>query len=405
MPQPTKKYYGSSFSTRRQQPRRSYSQRKTNDRRYKKDYIDPRKFVKVAKITQTETYSPEHSFNDFNVNHLIKQNLLNKGFISPSPIQDKTIAPIIDGKDVIGLADTGTGKTAAFAIPLLDKIMLKNVRLLVIAPTRELAQQIDEEFRWIAKGSNLNSAILIGGTNIGGQLRDLRRQPQIVIGTPGRIKDHFERGSLNLASFSLVVLDEVDRMLDMGFINDVKAILNQLSPVRQSLFFSATLAQPIKDLINGFSKDPFTVSTKSGETSENVHQDVVYVNGGYDKLDKLNGLLKSGEIKKAIIFDDTQRQVEKLSLDLSGLGFRVDAIHGGRSQGQRQRSLAKFKRNEVDILVATDVAARGIDVVDITHVINYSTPNSYSDYIHRIGRAGRAGKIGYALTFVDKARA
>jgi superfamily II DNA/RNA helicase len=198
MPQPTKKYYGSSFSTRRQQPRRSYSQRKTNDRRYKKDYIDPRKFVKVAKITQTETYSPEHSFNDFNVNHLIKQNLLNKGFISPSPIQDKTIAPIIDGKDVIGLADTGTGKTAAFAIPLLDKIMLKNVRLLVIAPTRELAQQIDEEFRWIAKGSNLNSAILIGGTNIGGQLRDLRRQPQIVIGTPGR------RSFANLCFFRLL---------------------------------------------------------------------------------------------------------------------------------------------------------------------------------------------------------
>jgi superfamily II DNA/RNA helicase len=190
-------------------------------------------------------------------------------------------------------------------------------------------------------------------------------------------------------------------MLDMGFVNDVRHILGQLNPVRQSFFFSATLDAKVNALIETFSSDPITISVKTGDTGENIHQDVVRVGHG-DKIDKLHDLLIGGDIKKAIIFDDTQRSVERLSNELVARGFKADAIHGGKSQGQRQRSLHKFKQNEVNILVATDVAARGIDVADITHVINYSTPNSYSDYVHRIGRAGRAGKVGYALTFIDQ---
>jgi len=366
----------------------------------KKDYIDPSRFIKVAQPVAEEVYTPQNSFSDFNVNPLIKSNLAAKGYVTPSAIQDKTIPHGLAGQDVIGLADTGTGKTAAFAIPILNNIMLSDAGALVIAPTRELAQQIDAEFRSIAKGSNLNGAVLIGGTGMGQQLRDLRHRPQIVIGTPGRIKDHIERGSLKLSGFKYVVLDEVDRMLDMGFVNDVSTILGKLNPEHQSFFFSATFDSKVNALIDTFSKDPITISVKTGDTGENIHQDVVRVQRDSEKTDKLHDILLTLEVQKAIIFDDTQRSVERLSNELVARGFKADAIHGGKSQGQRQRSLNKFKQNEVNILVATDVAARGIDVSDITHVINYSTPASYSDYVHRIGRTGRAGKTGYALTFI-----
>jgi superfamily II DNA/RNA helicase len=273
--------------------------------------------------------------------------------------------------------------------------------VLIVAPTRELAQQIDAEFRSIAKGSNLKGAVLIGGTGMSSQLRDLRFNPQIIIGTPGRIKDHLERGSLKLHDCNFVVLDEVDRMLDMGFVNDVTEILSKLAPKRQSFFFSATLDARVQKLIETFSNDPITISVKTGDTGENIHQDVVHVASNSDKINKLHDLLIAGDITKAIIFDDTQRSVERLSKELIARGFSADAIHGGKTQGQRQRSLEKFKKDQVQILVATDVAARGIDVKDVTHVINYSTPSTYADYVHRIGRAGRAGKVGYALTFVE----
>lgn len=368
----------------------------------KKDYIDPARFVKVAQPTEAMEYTPLHEFVDFNVNLLIKANLDAKGYKTPTPIQDKTIPAALAGRDIIGIADTGTGKTAAFAIPLLQAMMLGDARALVIAPTRELAQQIDAEFRWIAKGSNLKGATLIGGAGIGPQLRDLRANPQIVIGTPGRIKDHLERGSLRLSNFTFVVLDEVDRMLDMGFVNDVRNILNRVSAKRQSFFFSATMDPKVNALIETFASDPITISIKTGDTGENIHQDVVRVGHDSEKIGKLHDLLISGELRKVIIFDDTQRSVERLSKELISRGFSADAIHGGKTQGARQRSLKKFKDNEVKILVATDVAARGIDVAGITHVINYSTPKSYADYVHRIGRAGRAGKIGYALTFITQ---
>ena len=366
------------------------------------EYINPARFVAVAKPTQAVDYAPVHKFDDFAVDSLIHANLKAKGFETPSPIQDQTIPLGLQGRDVIGLANTGTGKTAAFVIPIVDALIKRqNAKALIVAPTRELAQQIEVEARSIGKGGNFSGAVLIGGSGMGPQLRDLRNRPRLVIGTPGRIKDHMERGSLKLADFNMVVLDEVDRMLDMGFLPDVSYILKALSPQRQSFFFSATMDERVKGLIRTFANEPETVSVKSGESSDHVNQDVVRFSGTHDKLDKLHDILIKENVAKVIVFDETQRQVERLSNELVARGFKADAIHGGKTQGQRQRALESFKKNNTTILVATDVAARGIDVIDITHVINYSQPQTYQDYVHRIGRAGRAGRVGHALTFVN----
>jgi ATP-dependent RNA helicase RhlE len=365
-------------------------------------YIDPKRFVAVAKPAPVDEQAAKHRFEDFDITPQLKTNLANKGFEKPSPIQDQTIPLALEGKDVIGIANTGTGKTAAFAVPVLQGLMTRqNAKALIVAPTRELAQQIEQECRWIGKNGNFSGALLIGGSGMGAQLRDLKRRPRLVIGTPGRIKDHIERGTLKLEEFNMVVLDEVDRMLDMGFVNDVTSILNRLAPKRQSFFFSATMDPRVQGLIRTFASDPQTVSVKSGDSSDHVNQDVVRYSGTHDKMDKLHDILIKDEVAKVIVFDETQRNVEKLSRELVTRGFSADSIHGGKSQGQRKRALDGFKASNTTILVATDVAARGIDVADITHVINYSQPHSYQDYVHRIGRAGRAGRVGHALTFIQ----
>ena len=368
------------------------------------EYIDPSRFVRAARpVAPVDAYVPQNKFVDFDMDGILLANLQAKGYETPSPIQDQTIPLGLEGKDIIGIANTGTGKTAAFAVPVLHALITRqNSRALIIAPTRELAQQIEDECRSIARGSGITRALLIGGSAMGPQLRDLRGNPRIVIGTPGRIKDHMERGTLRLENFNMVVLDEVDRMLDMGFINDVTDILDALAKERQSFFFSATMDGKVTQLINTFSNDPETISLKTSDGSDNVHQDVVRYNGNGDKLDKLHDILLSPEAAKVIIFDETQRSVERLSNDLIARGFKADAIHGGKSQGQRQRALDSFKTNRTTILVATDVAARGIDVADITHVVNFTVPQSYQDYVHRIGRAGRAGRMGNALTFINQ---
>ena len=366
-------------------------------------YIDPAKFVREAQFKEEEQYTPQHTFAEFEVNQVIKNNLTSKGYETPSPIQDQTIPLGLSGKDVIGIANTGTGKTAAFAVPVLNALMSNpHSRALIIAPTRELAQQIEGELKSIGKGSGLFGVLLIGGTPMGPQLRDLRSKPRVVIGTPGRIKDHLERGTLHLATFDQIVLDEVDRMLDMGFLPDVRFILDNLKPQRQSYFFSATMDAKVRQLIETFSNDPVSVSVKTSDTSDNVHQNVIHYSGNTEKLEKLHDALIRDEVKKVIIFDETQRSVERLAKELMSRGFATDAIHGGKSQGQRQRALNRFKQSDIDILVATDVAARGIDVKDITQVINYAIPQTYEDYTHRVGRAGRAGATGHALTFVNK---
>ena len=363
-------------------------------------YIDSSRFIKTAVPVSEEDYQPKHAFADFDILPLIKTNLAKLGYETPTPIQDQAIPAALSGHDVVGLANTGTGKTAAFGVPILNRLMTeRQSRALIIAPTRELAQQIEAESRKIATGSGISGAVLIGGSSMGAQLRDLRSRPQIVIGTPGRIKDHAERGSIDLTAFNIVVLDEVDRMLDMGFINDIRRIFNQTSSTRQAFFFSATLDAEVGRLIASFAADAVTISVKSTSAS-NINQDVVHYSSVSEKMDKLHDALLTSQ--KVIIFDETKRNVEKLGKELIVRGFKVDSIHGGKNQGQRQRALKRFKDNEVNVLVATNVAARGIDVIDVTHVINYSVPQTYDDYIHRIGRAGRAGRTGHALTFVAR---
>ncbi|MCW1907711.1 MAG: DEAD/DEAH box helicase [Candidatus Saccharibacteria bacterium] len=368
----------------------------------KKEYINPAKFIQPAKPIDETPYVPTHMFADFDLHPGIHRNLEAMGYTAPSPIQDQTIPSGLAGKDVVGIANTGTGKTAAFAIPLLNRLIADpGSTALIMAPTRELAQQIEEQCRLIAKGSGLRGAILIGGVSMGPQQQDLRNKPRIIIGTPGRIKDHSERRTLNLAQCNIIVLDEVDRMLDMGFVNDIRHILSLTNPEKQSYYFSATLDARVRSIIETFSADPVHVAVKTADTSENVDQNVVVYKSRHEKLDILHALLAKDHVVKTLVFDDTHHSVEQLSKELAARGFQADAIHGGKSQSQRQRALKRFKDNHISVLVATDVAARGIDVSDITHVINYSLPQSYSDYAHRIGRAGRAGRQGHALTFIE----
>ncbi len=379
----------------------SHSRGPAPKRAFAKQTIHFSQFIKPARVVEVKPYAPKHQFADFDIHDLLKKNIENKGFVTPSHIQDQAIPHALAGKDVVGIANTGTGKTAAFAIPALHQLLLfEGVKALIIAPTRELAQQIEEEIRSLAKNSGLSGALLIGGASMGAQISELRRKPRIVIGTPGRIKDHVQRELLDLSDFNIVVLDEVDRMLDMGFIGDIRMLLGRLNQQRQSLFFSATMDKKIELLIQSFTNNPITISVKTGETSDNVAQDVVRYAAGENKMEKLHDVLIQTGVSKALVFDDTKRSVERLSKELVSRGFAADSLHGGKTQGQRQRALNRFRKNEVNILVATDVAARGIDVADITHVINYSVPGSYEDYVHRIGRAGRAGKAGHALTFV-----
>ena len=368
-----------------------------------KQYIDPSRFISEAKVVEHVEYVPQNRFQDFKVFPKIIANLLERGYETPTPIQDQTIQLVLDGNDVVGIANTGTGKTAAFAIPLIhDLVTHMDHRMLIMAPTRELAQQIVEELLIFSKGCGLKIACLIGGASMHLQKRDLVQKPRIVVGTPGRIKDHLSQGTLSLVNFNRVVLDEVDRMLDMGFIKDITAILSKVNRERQSLFFSATMEPEISALIEKFAHNPKTVSTRVGETADSVSQNVVWYKNPSEKIEKLHDILISSECGKTIIFDDTKHAVEKLCRELVARGFKADRIHGNKSQAQRTRAIKEFKTNEINVLVATDVAARGIDVSDITHVINYSQPNTYDDYIHRIGRTGRAGKTGQALTFLPE---
>lgn len=369
-------------------------------KRNDKEYINPSRFVKAAHVVETAAYVPLHAFADFAVDPLLQANIRSRGFVTPSPIQDQAIPEGLAGHDVVGIANTGTGKTLAFALPILHAALAnRRSRALIMAPTRELAAQIEDEFKMLAKNSGLYGALLIGGSSMGAQLKNLRTNPSIVIGTPGRIKDHLERGSLDLSGFTLLVLDEVDRMLDMGFIGDIRWILDRMATQRQSFFFTATLNPDVSRLIHDFSHSPVTISVKTGDTTDAVEQNVIYYMSKEERLDRLHDLLV--QAPKTLVFDDTQRSVERLSKELQARGFQADAIHGGKTQGQRQRALASFKSSDINVLVATDVAARGIDVSDITHVINFSAPRSYDDYVHRVGRAGRAGRQGYAFTFIE----
>lgn len=382
-----------------------YSSNATNRRRSTQrqggENIDISRFVKKAvDRPEVKPVEIENTFSDFGFVPPLLKNLAVKNFTSPTPIQDQAIGQIMDGHDLIGLASTGTGKTGAFLLPMINKAFEdSNQKVLIIAPTRELALQIANEFHSFSFGMRIFSALCVGGMPIYKQITNLRRKPQFVIGTPGRLQDLHKRNLLDYEQFQNIVLDEVDRMLDMGFINEIRDILGQMPKVRQSLFFSATMPPKIKSLTEEFLQYPVTVSINAGETAHNVDQDIVRVSEG-DKFAKLQEILVQEGFKKVLIFSETKRDVEKLTNNLIDRGYKVESIHGDKRQGQRQKALNQFKNNEVTILVATDVAARGLDIKDVSHVINYTIPQTYDDYIHRIGRTGRGNSKGKALTFV-----
>ncbi len=366
--------------------------------------IDPELFVRKAIITtKAETFDPKHRFVDFRIDPKLKVNIERRGYVHPTPIQDGAIPVVLENRDVIGMASTGTGKTAAFLIPLLHKSLhSRDEKVLIIVPTRELANQIDVEFRDFARGLGMRSAVCIGGSHIYTQIKNLQQNPSFVIGTPGRLKDLVERRNLDLSSFNTVVLDEVDRMLDMGFIHDIKHLLALLKEPRQTLFFSATLPREIVELAKKFLKEPVTVRIESRATSANVEQDIIVVKKREQKIETLHELFLKEGFDKILVFTRTKHGADRLSKTLNERGFKVDALHGDKSQSQRERALRRFEKDELKVLVATDVAARGLDIKNVTHVINYDVPETYEDYIHRIGRTGRAGKMGNALTFIDE---
>jgi len=364
--------------------------------------FNPSDFIKkVEEQVAAPVYVPKHAFSDFLIEEQLKQNIIKKGYTAPTPIQDQVIPLLLEGKDVIGTANTGTGKTAAFLIPLVNNLLTKKAsRVLIMTPTRELAAQIQSELDFFKEKTGFRSVLCIGGLNINPQISQIRKDPEFVIGTPGRLKDLENSGVLHLAKYNAIVLDEVDTMLDMGFINDMRYIIAKLPKNRHSLFFSATISPKIKEIMDVFLRNPISVSVKTRQSAELVNQDIITV-GTANKIDLLHDLLIKPEFTRVIIFARTKRAADKLAKALRDRGFQVAAIHGDRTQEQRKKALLMFKSGQVKILLATDVVARGIDIDDVSHVINFDQPQSHEDYIHRIGRTGRANKIGQALTFID----
>ncbi|MBP9827216.1 DEAD/DEAH box helicase [Candidatus Saccharibacteria bacterium] len=395
-----------SYSSQRRGTRPSFTRSFKPNRRSGpgKAYINPEKFINTAKPLIPENSAPSTArFSDFPLSPQVRKNLDDRGYTTPTPIQIGTISAGMEGKDIIGLANTGSGKTAAFLLPIIERITAKNAHAaLIMCPTRELAVQIYDEFRIFAKGMPMTAAICVGGVGMEPQIRALRNRPQFIIGTPGRLKDLHQRHALNLSVCDVLVLDEADRMLDMGFIADIRHLVSQMPAKRQSLCFSATITPAIERLLQDFLTDPVTVSVRSAVTADHINQDIVHTPTKEEKFSILTDMLAKPEFEKVLIFGETKFGVQRLADQLTKLGLKAQAIHGNKSQPQRQRALKAFASNQVNILVATDVAARGLDIPNVSHVINFDTPQTYEDYVHRIGRTGRAGKSGQAYTFVER---
>jgi len=365
--------------------------------------FDPSQFINKTPVeTTSEIYTPKHTFNTFGLNSRIVSTITSLGMTTPTPIQDQIIPEILKGRDVIGIAETGTGKTAAFLIPLIEKTLKEQGRqTLILAPTRELALQIKDELTGLSRGLKIFSTLCVGGLNIGPQIKSLRHLNHFIIGTPGRVLDLIDRKRLLPGVMTTVVLDEADRMLDMGFINDMKTIISKTPDTRETLFFSATMSAGTKKLVHDFLRDPITVSVKKKDIAGSIEQDIVPYKHN-SKFETLLDLLSKPEFKRVLVFGSMKHSVERLAKQLSSYKVKAESIHGNKNHGQRQRALTKFKNGTARVLVATDVAARGIHVENVTHVINYDLPNTFEDYVHRIGRTGRATKHGKALTFVQQ---
>lgn len=363
--------------------------------------FDPSQFINANPVDAVEeTYTPRHRFGDFGLDKKLVHTIQLSNMTTPTPIQDTIIPKILAGKDVVGIAETGTGKTAAFLLPLIQKTLHEYKRqTLILTPTRELAIQIEQELKKLSRGFKIYATVCVGGTHIRPQIQSLKRHNHFIIGTPGRIQDLLDRGNFVPSHVTTVILDEADRMLDMGFINPIREILKTVPKDRETLFFSATMNQTTERLVGEFLKDPAVISVKKKDVTDSIKQNVIRY-GHHNKLETLERLLKEPSFRRVIIFGAMKHSVEKLSKGLTAKGISAESIHGNKSHSQRQRALSKFKSGNVQVLVATDVAARGIHIENVSHVINYDLPNTLEDYIHRIGRTGRGDRKGEALTFV-----
>ncbi len=345
------------------------------------------------------------SFNNFGLSEPILKAIQQKGYVHPTAVQQQTIPHIIEGSDILGSAATGTGKTAAFCIPLLHNLMNKkahgnNVRALILTPTRELAIQVLDNLRSYGKYLPLKSTGIFGGVSQFGQEKELSRGIDIVVATPGRLLDLVTQKKLSLAAIETLVLDEADRMLDMGFIHDIKRILKVIPAKRQNMFFSATLPAEAKSLAATMLRNPKTISVETAKTEAQIAESVYFV-ARESKRALLKHVISEKEMKTVIVFTRTKHGADRIAKDLNKSGITAEALHGDKSQNARQRALLNFKKNSTRVLVATDIAARGIDIADLPYVINFELPESAETYRHRIGRTGRAGKSGIALSFCD----
>ncbi len=357
--------------------------------------------------------SDYHDFDHFGLDPRIVAAVKAMGYATPTPIQSKAIPLVLAGRDVMGAAQTGTGKTAGFALPIIHRLLPQAntsmsparhpVRALVLTPTRELADQVHENVRKYIAGTPLRCATVYGGVDMDPQTQALRSGVEIVVATPGRLLDHLGSKNTSLAQVQVVVLDEADRMLDMGFLPDISRILNQLPKQRQSLMFSATFSEEIKKLAANFLHDPVLVEVaRRNATADTVQQELYRVHES-EKTGALLELLRSRDLKQVLVFVNTKIGCRRLARELQKQGINADAIHGDKSQDERMKALESFKQGTVDVLVATDVAARGLDIVELPAVINYDVPYAPEDYVHRIGRTGRAGLSGLAMTIATGA--
>jgi ATP-dependent RNA helicase RhlE len=350
------------------------------------------------------------SFNNLQLIEPILKALSNEGYTTPTPIQMQAIPVVLQHKDLLGCAQTGTGKTAAFAIPMLQLMHeeqqrarpeRRHIKALILTPTRELAIQIEESFKAYGKYVDLKHLVIFGGVSQYSQVSALRRGVDILVATPGRLLDLMQQRHISLQDIKYFVLDEADRMLDMGFVHDVKRIIAKLPAKRQTLFFSATMPPEIKQLANMLLNNPVKVEVTPPATTVDMIQQAMYHVETMNKRSLLIHLLRDTAIETALVFTRTKHGADKIARDLNKNGLRAEAIHGNKSQNARQDALTNFKTRKTRILVATDIAARGIDIDDLTHVINYDLPNIPETYVHRIGRTGRAGASGIAISFCD----
>ena len=346
------------------------------------------------------------SFAQLGLSEPVLKAVSEAGYVDPTPIQAQAIPVVLTGRDVLGCAQTGTGKTAGFTLPMIDilsagRAKARMPRSLILEPTRELAAQVAEAFTTYGKHTKLTKALIIGGESMSDQEKALDRGVDVLIATPGRLLDLFERGKILLRDIKVLVIDEADRMLDMGFIPDIERIVTLLPPLRQTLFFSATMPPEIRRLAEKFLSSPKEITvSRPATTATNIEDFVVPVPGETAKRDVLRGLLRSETIKTALIFCNRKRDVDILFKSLTRHGFQAGALHGDMTQDKRTSTLDRFRLGEIPILVASDVAARGLDIDDITHVFNFDVPYNAEDYVHRIGRTGRAGRSGRAFTLV-----